>query len=493
MFLSVAKVIAAVLGFFYITYTSRYLGPTNYGILAFALALTGIFSVLANFGFDPLMIREVAKDKGSVSEFLANGLFLKTICGIVATLAIVLVSVLFIDSSTSKIVTCLMAFSIVLSAISNVFSNIYQAFQQLEYFSIGQIIHSALMLIFAVVGIYLDKSVIFFALNYVLSSLALLLFNITITTRNFARINFSIDYGFLKRTIKDAWPFALSAIFVSIFYWIDSIMLSFINGDTAVGHYNAAYNLMMYSLFIPIIFNTVVFPILAGYALKPVTDGLSRVSELYLRYMVILSVTLVTFMAIFAPQIIITIYGVQYAPSIGALQILIFSVAFVYLSSPFTRVLEVLNMQRLVMVITAFGACFNVIANIIVIPQYSFYGASITTVLTELIMLIAMALSVYRVGIRHSKRIPLTFIKVCASAGITFGVYYIISGSLGEITSILLLLCVYAATLLILRVPDDYDIELVQSILKGFKVRTILEHAVTLKRRKNQNEESEEI
>ena len=41
--LSVARVLSLFFSFFYVMYTARYLGPANYGILAFALALNGIF------------------------------------------------------------------------------------------------------------------------------------------------------------------------------------------------------------------------------------------------------------------------------------------------------------------------------------------------------------------------------------------------------------------------------------------------------------------
>lgn len=42
MVLITARILSMLFGFFYVMYTARYLGPANYGILAFALALNGI-------------------------------------------------------------------------------------------------------------------------------------------------------------------------------------------------------------------------------------------------------------------------------------------------------------------------------------------------------------------------------------------------------------------------------------------------------------------
>jgi len=48
--LLVAQVASYLLAFFYIMYAARYLGPTSFGILSFALAFTGIFAAFGDLG-----------------------------------------------------------------------------------------------------------------------------------------------------------------------------------------------------------------------------------------------------------------------------------------------------------------------------------------------------------------------------------------------------------------------------------------------------------
>lgn len=464
MFLSVAKVCTTILGFFYITLSARYLGPENYGILTFALALTGIFSVLANFGFDPLMVREVAKNQESASKFIVTGLVLKLVCGAVTVLGLFLIVSLLEEPGTAATVVNIMSLSVVLLAISNIFSNIYQAFHKMLFLSVTQVICSLSLLLFAVVGISLNLSVMFFALSYLFANLILLVLNILIVSHKLVNIRCSIDYQYLGKITKDAWPFALSAIFISIYYWIDSIMLSYMKGDQVVGLYGAAYNLMIYSLLVPVVFNTVIFPLMASST--EMRDGLNRLFEHFLRYMIILSVTLGIFIIVFASQIVSFVYGIQYAQSATALQILIFSAMFIYLNSPFGRVLEILNKQRVIMVVTACGAVFNIIANLIVIPIYSFYGASLTTALTELLILILLAIYVRYIGVRSSNQIPLTFMKVIISAAIGLLTYHVGTATVGDTTGALLAICIYISLLLLLRVPNDYDINIIRTIMK---------------------------
>ena len=58
-----SNIISKILGFFYLMYIARYLGAEGFGILSFALAFTGIFSVFSDLGLGPLTVREVARDK----------------------------------------------------------------------------------------------------------------------------------------------------------------------------------------------------------------------------------------------------------------------------------------------------------------------------------------------------------------------------------------------------------------------------------------------
>ena len=58
-----SNIISNILGFFYLMYIARYLGAEGFGILSFALAFTGIFSVFSDLELGPLTVREVARDK----------------------------------------------------------------------------------------------------------------------------------------------------------------------------------------------------------------------------------------------------------------------------------------------------------------------------------------------------------------------------------------------------------------------------------------------
>ncbi|ASI98384.1 flippase [Thermococcus celer] len=383
MVLITARILSMLFGFFYVMYTARYLGPANYGILAFALALNGIFGVITNFGLDPLTVREVARDKSLAKKYLANGIVLKLTFGVLTFLLVFGVVYLLGYPDITRKVVYIITLSTVVNGINNLFNDVYQAFERMEFMSIGQILGSALSLVFAVIAIKLGLNVVHFAMIPLAVSLILLVYHAIITTWKFLKPKVEVDVGFWRSTLREAWPFALTAVFVSIYYWIDSVMLSYMKGDEVVGWYNAAYRLVLILLVIPGIYFTSLYPLMSRF-FKDSKDSLRFTFERSFKYMSMLAFPIGVGTTLLADRIILFIFGPAYLPSAKALQILVWSVVCIYLSSPYGQLVRSANRQGVETKITAMGAVLNTVLNAIIIPKWSYVGASSTTLATEL-------------------------------------------------------------------------------------------------------------
>jgi len=72
--LLVSQIASYILGFFFVIYTARYLGAEGFGILAFALAFTGVFGVFADLGLRQLTVIAVAREKSQAGASTASKL-----------------------------------------------------------------------------------------------------------------------------------------------------------------------------------------------------------------------------------------------------------------------------------------------------------------------------------------------------------------------------------------------------------------------------------
>jgi len=376
-------------------YSARYLGPANYGILAFALALNGIFGVVANFGLDPLAVREVARNKNLAGKYLMNGIVLKLLFGSLTFLIVfVVVNLLGYPEITKKVVY-LITISTVVGGINNLFNSIYQAFERMEFISIGQILQSFLLLVFAVVGIKFGFDVVYFALIYLVVSFVVLGYNIIITLWKFLKPKIEVDLGFWKDVIREAWPFALSSVFIGLYYYTDSVMVGFIKGNFDVGIYNAAYRLSSIFLLVPQIYSLVIFPILSKKYIKDL-DKFRLISLFYTWTIGSLGIIIGIIGYLVAPFLILSIYGEEYILSITVFRILILSIGLSYFTYPLGLILDTSNYQKINMYIMFFSIILNIFLNYIFINFYGVVGAAIATLITRTIFLIGRYLIVRR-------------------------------------------------------------------------------------------------
>jgi len=387
--LLVSQIISRLLAFFYIMYTARYLGAEGFGILSFALAFTGIFGVFTDLGLGQLTIREVARDKSLASKYLANISAMKIILVSITFGLIVLVINLLGYPKQTIMVVYLIALSIIFTAFTRIFYSIFQAFEKMEYQSLGQILNSVLMLSGVIFAIKQNFNVIGFASLYFITSIVVLGCNLIILKRKFSNLaivwsprKIEMDWSFWKPTIKEALPFGLTTIFTTIYFRIDTVMLSLMKGNEVVGWYNAAYRLIFVLMLIPTALVGSVFPVISRLYISS-KDSMRLAFERSFKYLLIIGLPIAVGTTILADKIILLIYGEEFVPSIIALQILIWVALLMFLTYLLGNTLGAINRQPIVLKVAGINAGVNVFLNILLIPRFSYIGASIATVATE--------------------------------------------------------------------------------------------------------------
>jgi len=376
-----SSVAGFVLGFFFTVYVARYLGAQGLGVLSFAVAFTAIFSVLTDFGLQALMIREVARDKTLARKYLSNIAVLKIFLTIITFGLIALtINLLHYPAQTVRVVY-LIGLSVVFGAFSTMFYGLFRAHERMEFEAIGGVLGGAVMLGSAFWAINHNYSVTGFALIYLIVSVIGLGYSLAISAWKFTLPGIEVDLGFWKEALKQAWPFALGAIFVVLYFSIDSVMLSSMKGNEAVGWYNAAYRLILCLSFIPSAYFSTVFPLMSRLHVTS-KDFLRFTYERSFKYMLILGVPIGVGTTILASKIVLLIFGLGYVNSIIALQILVWSMVFIFVNGVFGQLFYSVNKQLAATCIIIGSAVFNVVLNVILIPRYGLTGASISTVVT---------------------------------------------------------------------------------------------------------------
>lgn len=382
--LYIAQMITLALGFFITIYTVRYLSVDSFGILSAALALTGIYVVFGDLGLSTLTVREVSKDKSFTKKYVGNTTIMKLFLSIF-TFLITVLTIYFIgydDITVTVILILTVAF--IFNAFSSIFYSIFQAYQKMEFQSIATILNSVVMLIGTFIAIYLGLDVVAFAFVYLAANAINFIYILGAYVWKFHLPNVEMDLKFWKPTIKEALPLSITSIFNVLVFRLDSVLLSVMSGMEAVGFYNAAFRLMEALIVFPAVYTTAIFPvfsILHSSSKKPLKTAYVK----SFKYLTILSLPLAVGITLLAEPIILLLYKTAYMPSILTLQIVVWVLPFIFINYIQGSLLTAMNRQVTFLKITAVSLVLNVTMNIVLIPMYSFLGAAIATVITEVL------------------------------------------------------------------------------------------------------------
>ena len=163
--LFLSQVTSRFVGVFYLAALARYVGPEGIGELATATALCGLLVFIVGPGLDVLLMRDIAADHRKVASYVANGLFIRFMLGIVFVLLVWLApGVVHYSSSTAAIVR---AYSLVylFDVLGEILAGAFRAFERMEYDAASQIMRDLINVSLSLVAIYLHQSLLTITFN----------------------------------------------------------------------------------------------------------------------------------------------------------------------------------------------------------------------------------------------------------------------------------------------------------------------------------------
>ncbi|MDP2727008.1 MAG: polysaccharide biosynthesis C-terminal domain-containing protein, partial [Dehalococcoidia bacterium] len=212
---------------------------------------------------------------------------------------------------------------------------------------------------------------------------------------------------------------------------------------------------------IPSLFTLAVFPILSRYA-DAGGGALLRAYTLSLRVLLLVAMPLTVGISLLAERIVLLFFGQDYAPAGAALLILIWFLPFSFINSLTQYVLIAVNQQRFLTFAFILGAAFNILANLALIPIYGYLGASVVSVLSEVILMVHILYAVWK----HVGKVPLLEISwrpVVASMVMGVVIWWLRPLNMGAL--VFLGAVVYVGMLVVLRTFNQEDRALARGLL----------------------------
>src|SRR3989344_5282894 len=455
LFLASGELVSKILQFVLMVYAARLLDQASFGKFSFALSLSFIAIIAADLGINQLLIREIARDKKDISRYFINAFVVKLSFAFVAYFfIIILLNALNYPSDTRYVVYAIWIFTII-STFTDLFYSIFRAFEKMFF---DAMIKTLRMIILASVGLYVlfhGYGVLAFSIVFIGVELLMLIIAYFIATRKFMKLSFEINFEFMKNLVKTAFPLGIAFIFSSIYFYIDSVMLSKMRGDVEVAVYSVAYNLALAILFIPAVYTNAIYPVMSVY-FKTSKENLVFLYKKSFKYLYIIGLPISAGLYILADRIIVFFYGMAYLGSVIALQIIAWFLFIKFLNYLMGYVLSSVDQQNRRMVGQGLTAVFNVALNLILIPKFGYVGAAVSTFFTEIFLFLLYYWYVSK-SLHRFNFFPILIKPLIATAAM---VTFIIYANLRLFLIIPLAALVYSAVILMLKTfeKEDYQI-----------------------------------
>ncbi len=454
--LSLGEVVSKILGFIATIYLARTLTPDYYGHIGFAISVTSYFSLIINFGFDTIGIRESSRNPHLINKLVNNIVALRVLFTCIAFL-LISIFLIFSDFEKSRLLV-LIIFSFLLFSNTFSFQWIFKGMNRMKPIAYAQIIGSLIILIFILFFVKSPDDLLIAAIITVCASLFPAIYLYYYYRQTGKTLSFECDKTFWRYLVREAYPIFISAAAITIYYNLDIVLLGFMRSTKEVGEYAAAYRIHATMIVPASLILSSLIPQLSKSFEK--LENQRNISYQYARLMFLTGIPLSAFVFFNSSSILSLIFGSAYIEASFALSVLALNAAFVFINMSYGNPLPIWFEQKKYMWCILAGGIVNIILNAILIPPFGYNGASIATLLSEVIVFVGLFPTYYRILKVSNIRILLSIVTI------SYLTCYLINLTIAKYeTSIFLEFIIYLITVysiaLLFRIFTLKDIKLV--------------------------------
>jgi O-antigen/teichoic acid export membrane protein len=376
------KISTSLLGVISFGFLARYL-QNQLGEYVLINTFVGFIIIFADLGLGMLLTREIAAKKADqkyISFIFTLRLFLSLIVTIIGSITILF----FPYSSTVKIGVILLATANIFFTLASTIWSIFQAELRYEKIVIAQIISSLITCLLTIAFVFLKLPLLYFILASCIGITACFITTYFSYTK---ALSLKINKKAFLKIIKEAWPLGAGIILSVIYFKIDALILPFYYNPSIhpdLSYYSTAYKIFEVAITFCGFYTVTLFPV---FSANLQSKNFFPYFKKHLTLTILLATGGCSALFLFAKIFILILAGENFVPAISSLQILSLAAFSSILSGFFLDIAIAGGKQLLILKYSFIAAIINIILNLIIIPKYSFIGASWTTVATQLFIL----------------------------------------------------------------------------------------------------------
>ena len=470
VFLTMSSFIFPLITFPYI---SRVLLPDGTGKVNFATSFVSYFTMLAQLGIPTYGIRACAMvrdDRRKLTQTAQELLIINIIMSIFSYVVFFILLCTIPKLREDRLLYFIVSTNILLTAIGMEW--LYKALEQYTYITVRSIIFKIIALIAMFMLVHQKSDYVIYGAISIFAASASNVMNL-INVHKFIDLKPLQHYSF-KPHLKSIGVFFAMSCATTIYLHLDTIMLKFMTTDSDVGYYGAATKIKTILVSIVTALGTVLLPRVSYYIKQNKMEEFRRITAKALNFVFLLAVPMTAYFIVFAREGIYFLSGSEYEGAVMPMRVIMPTLVLIGITNVLgLQILVPMGKEKYVLYSEIAGAVTDLILNALLIPSMKSTGASIGTLVAELVVLIVQYMALYREVNEVFKAIK--YYKICiALICCMLSSVWVLKLQVGSLLKLLFSACIsfsiYGLILYLLK--EALTIELLNQIsMKLFKRR----------------------
>lgn len=362
--------------------TARYLGPSNYGLINYALTYTTFFASFCTLGINSIIVKDFVDHPEDEGVTIGSTIVLRTISSALSFIMMLCITFIMDKGETVTHIVIALCGIGVLFQVFDTINYWFQSKLESKYSAIATVISYTVVSVYKIWLLITGKSVEWFAVSTSLDYFVVAVFLMIVYKKhNGSRFAFSKQKA--KALLGNSYHFILASLMVSIYGSTDKFMLKQMMNEGMVGYYSTAVSLCNTWVFVLSAIIDSLYPSILQAFEKDKSLFEHRNRQLYMIVFYV-SVGVSLFISIFARPIVYILYGEAYLPTVMPLRIITWYTAFSYLGVARNAWIVSYNCQNYLKYLYVGAAVTNVLLNAIFIPMWGAAGAAFASLITQL-------------------------------------------------------------------------------------------------------------
>jgi O-antigen/teichoic acid export membrane protein len=365
---------------------ARYLGAFEFGQLSLALTLFYTFQVLAAAGLRTLVVREVARDKGKTSVYLANGSVTVVATCVVSIVSLFgFVKVMGYSRSTASLIL-LLSLGLLPAALATLYEALFQAWEKMHLIATATVPANLAKAGVAFLAVSRGSSLHQLASVILLTQMTIAVAEWRLLRRHIAQPKSRVDLRFSLLILRSSTPFLGIDVTVAIWASVQIVLLSALASETEVGLYSAAAQVLVPVALLFQSLTQTVFPMMC-VRFEADCRNLKQFAERVLASLLAVAIPVSGILFVFADKVLALLYrGDKFLAAAPVLRILVWSVVLGAITQALGQVLLAGGHEIVTLRIVAVNAVVSLVLGLLLIDLLGpLRGAPLATVIAGVV------------------------------------------------------------------------------------------------------------